>query len=960
MNRRLLLLLPLLLLLLPGARNRTVSLGGLQAPAGILKASNILSAGAGPVLPNGRMLTPRGRHVRVAAHPYGLALSPDGQTLVASCNGTEPFAVSIITGLKEANGAPPSLQQIKADRSRYRGKKIADDDDDEFRSVFMGVAIAPDNRTLYASSGNQGVVFVFDLREGRRRATIELNAGGYANSFLGALALSRDGSRLYVLDQANYRLVVVDPLRQAVLESLPTGRAPFSIALAPDEKRVFVTNAGVFRYSLVEGYDAKNPKGTGLSFPPYGFPSREAEVGVTAEGKVVPGLGDPNHPDAASVWSYAIGGDGRLKVAGRTKTGRLIGETVGGQRVVGASSPSGVVAGSRYIFVSNANNDSVTVIEAEKSQVVANIDLNIFNEVIDRQRRAGASLTAAQIQTLSRLRGQIPFGLALSPDERRLYVAEAGINAVAVIDTSSLRVIGHIPTAWFPSQVAVSGDGRTLYVASAKGYGSGPNGGPNFKLGPEGTSVAALQKGVVSIIDIPTDRQLGAETWQVIRNNGFELPPARSIDASVVPADYGTPSRQIKYVVFITKENRTYDQLFGTLARDSAGRRLAGEPSLANYGERATIFDADNRPVLRDVNVIPNHLALARRFGFSDNFYLDSDVSADGHRWLVGVYPNAWVETSLAAAYGGHRDFRPTNQSPGRLTFTGSASSIHPEDYLESGSIWEHLHRAGLSFRNYGEGFELGGIEEEADFIPTGARLPVNYPIPQVLLENTARDFPTYNTNISDQFRWQQFRRDFETRFLSGREPMPRFMNIYLPIDHTAKERPQDGYPYRASFVADNDDALGKVVEFLSHTPYWKEMAIFVTEDDAQDGRDSVDAHRSLLLVISPYVKRGYAMAGHSSISGIMKTIFLLLGAQPLNQYDAAATDLRELFTPRPDFTPYDRLPVDPRLFDPARVRMISRTGEPEELDSPADFERSHRRMVLQGDQEGRKQEDQK
>ncbi|NDD65796.1 MAG: hypothetical protein EBZ36_17745, partial [Acidobacteria bacterium] len=388
-----------------------------------------------------------------------------------------------------------------------------------------------------------------------------------------------------------------------------------------------------------------------------------------------------------------------------------------------------------------------------------------------------------------------------------------------------------------------------------------------------------------------------------------------SDDANVLPADYGTPSRQIRHVVFITKENRTYDQLFGTIESDSTGRRLAGEPSLANYGERATIYDSRNRPALRDVNVIPNHLALTRRFSFSDNFYLDSDVSADGHRWLVGVYPNAWVETSLAAAYGGHRDFRPTNKAPGRLTFTGSASSIHPEDYLESGSIWEHLHRAGLSFRNYGEGFELGGIEEEADFVPTGARLPVNYPIPQVLLENTARDFPTYNTNISDQYRWQQFRRDFEARFLSGRETMPRFTNIYLPIDHTAKERPEDGYPYRASFVADNDLALGRVVEFLSHTPYWKEMVIIVTEDDAQDGRDSVDAHRSVLLVISPYVKRGYAMAGHSSIAGIMKTIFLLLGWQPLNQYDAAATDLRELFTSAPDFTPYDCLPVDPRLF---------------------------------------------
>lgn len=952
MSRRLLLLLPVLLILVPGARTRVSPLGGLSAPAGTGKASN---RPEGPVLPNGRVLTPRGRHVRVAAHPYGLALSPNGATLVASCNGTEPFAVSIITGVNELSQDGPKLQQIKADRARYRGKRVADDDDDEFRSVFMGVAIAPDNRTIYASSGNQGVVFVFDLVEGRRTATIEVNGSGYANSFLGALALSRDGGRLYVLDQANYRLVVIDPSRRSVVQSLPTGRAPFAIALAPDEKRLHVTNAGVFRYSLIEGYDAKNPKATGLSFPPYGFPSREAEAGIIAEGKVVPGLGDPNHPDAASVWSYGIGADGRLTIEGRTKTGRLIGDTAGGQKVVGASSPSGVVAGRQKIYVSNANNDSVTVIESQSNRVVANIDLNIFNEVIERHRRERGRLTAAQIQTLSRLRGQIPFGLALSPDERRLYVAEAGINAVAVIETASLKVLGHIPTAWYPSQLAVSGDGRRLYVASAKGFGSGPNGGPNFKIGPEGTSVAALQKGVVSIIDIPPDRQLGGETWQVIRNNGFELPPARSIDASVVPADYGTPSGQIKYVVFITKENRTYDQFFGTIEKDSTGRRLAAEPSLANYGERATIFDADNRPVLREVNVIPNHLALVRRFSFSDNFYLDSDVSADGHRWLVGVYPNAWVETSLAAAYGGHRDFRPTNQSPGRLTFTGSASSIHPEDYLEAGSIWEHLHRAGLSFRNYGEGFELGGIEEEGDFIPTGARLPVNYPIPQILLENTARDFPTYNTNISDQFRWQQFRRDFETRFVNGREPLPRFMNIYLPIDHTAKERPEDGYPYRASYIADNDDALGKVVEFLSHTPYWREMAIFVTEDDAQDGRDSVDAHRSVLMVISPYAKRGYAMAGHSSISGIMKTIFLLLGAPPLNQFDAAATDLREVFTARPDFTPYDRLPVDKRLFDPSRVRMISRSGEPAELDSPVEFERSHRRMEVQGRQSGSK-----
>ncbi len=948
MVRRYILVLLPLLLLFAGARLKTVTLGSLMAPAGERIATN---SPAGPVLPNGRVLTPRGRQVRVAAHPYGLALSPDGRTLVASCNGTEPFAISIISGFSGSSEGEPVLEQIIADRERYRGKKVADEDDDEFRTAFMGVAIAPDNRTLYASGGNQGSVFVFDLAQRRRIATIGINQKGLReglrDSFSGALALSRDGRRLFVLDQANYRVVTIDTGRREVIGSVPTGRAPFSIALSPDERRLYVTNAGLFRYSLVGGYDPKNPGKTGLTFPPFGFPSKEAEEGVTVEGKRVPGLGDPNHPDAASVWTYEVGDSGDLRTTARTRTGRLIGEVTAGLSAVGASSPSGVVAGKSFVYVSNANNDSVTVIDARTDRVVATIELNLFNEVIAGHRRRGEAISAAQGRMLSRLRGQIPFGLALSRDERRLYVAEAGINAVAVIDTVSSRVLGHIPTTWFPSQVAVSEDGRSLYVAGAKGYGSGPNGGPNFRPGPEGSFVGALQKGVVSIIPIPADRDLAAETHQVISNNGFDF-TRRPIDTSVVPAEYGVASRQIRYVVFITKENRTYDQIFGTLERDATGRRLRGEPTLAGYGERATIYDRNNRPVLREVNVVPNHLALARRFAFSDNFYLDSDVSADGHRWLVGVYPNAWVETSLAAAYGGHRDFRPTDKSPGRLTFTGSSSSIHPEDYLEAGSIWEHLHRAGLSFRNYGEGFELGGIEEEADFEPTGARLPVNYPMPRPLYENTARDFPTYNMNISDQYRWQQFKRDFTARFIDGGQPMPRFLNIYLPCDHTTKERPEDGYPYRASFVADNDLALGRVVEFLSHTPYWKEMAIFVTEDDAQDGRDSIDAHRSLLMVISPYARRGVATRTHTSIASIFKTITLLSGLPPLNQYDAAASDLREAFTDQPDFTPYDCHPVDPRLFDPAKVRMISKTGEPEDLDSPADFERSHRRMAHQ------------
>ncbi len=920
-------------------RQRPINLAALTAPAGERLASNSPNA---TVLPNGRVLTPRGNHTVVAAHPFGLALSPDQKILVASCNGTEPFALSILTDLQNDK---PKLEQIKADRERYRNSKIKDDDDEEFRTVFMGLSIAPDNRTLYASGGNQGSVFVFDLIEKKRLATIKLNDEKFQNSFLGEMKLTRDGKYLFVLDQANYRVAVIDTTQQKVLRSLPTGRAPFSIALSPDEKKLFVTNVGVFRYSLIEGYDPKNPKDTGLSFPPFAFNTEESKNGITVEGKRVPGLGDPNVEDASSVWSYEIGDGGGLKLLTNTKTGRLIGETANGLKVVGSSSPSGVVAGKKRIFVSNTNNDSVTVVDASSGKVTATINLNLFTELMKRWRKQGYTVSTEQEIILKRLRGQIPFGMTLSKDEKRLYVAEAGINAVAVIDAEKLQVLGHIPTAWFPSQLALSDDGKSLFVANSKGFGSGPNGGANFKPGPEGSAVAALQKGVVSVVKIPSDKELSAETEQVIKNNGFDVSTAEPAK-SVVPSEYGKPSEQIKYVVFITKENRTYDQVFGDIPQDSSGRNLRADPMLTTLGEKSNVFDKANKIALRDVNVSPNHHALVRQFAFSDNFYLDADVSADGHRWLAGVYPNAWVETSMAASYGGHHDFRLTPNSPGRLTYAGSAAALAPEDYLEAGSVWEHLFRSNIKFRNYGEGYELGGIEEEKEFEPTGARLPVNFPMPKPLFDNTARDFPTFNMNVSDTFRWQQFQKDFKTKYLDGKEPMPGFLNIYLPNDHMAGERPEDGYPYRSSYVADNDLALGRIIEMLSHTPYWKNMAIIITEDDAQGGLDSIDAHRSLLMVISPYTKRGYATRTHTSIASIFKTINLILGMPPLNQYDFATADLREAFTDQPDITPYNCLPIDTRIFDEKKSLLSKSSSNKTRLDDPEDFLEEHRRMA--------------
>ena len=419
-----------------------------------------------------------------------------------------------------------------------------------------------------------------------------------------------------------------------------------------------------------------------------------------------------------------------------------------------------------------------------------------------------------------------------------------------------------------------------------------------------------------------------------MRNNGFvpgfmaqgQIPASKRSPDFPVPLP-GTASAQIHHVVFITKENRTFDEVFGDLADTGA----EGDPTLARWGINATI-KAESQPTLEHVQVTPNEHALAKRFAFGDNFYVDSDVSADGHHWLVDNYPNEVMEAAWPASYGGELKFVADQDAPGRLDLGGT--STRPETYLENGSLWENLARANITFRNYGEGLELPGNDEGMGEYPTGSRQSVNVPLPKVLFDNTSRDFPTFNTNISDQYRFEQFKKEFE-QFASGQKAMPQFIYIWLPNDHTADPRPGDGFPYRASYVADNDLALGKLVELFSHSLFWNDMAIFVTEDDAQDGHDHVDAHRSLLLTISPYAKPGVSHC-HTSMASILKTIDLIFGMPFVNQYDAAARDLSDMFTERPDFTPYTALPSDTRIFDPAKAKepgLTSKPGAP--LDNP-------------------------
>ncbi|OQC05147.1 MAG: Phosphoesterase family protein [Candidatus Hydrogenedentes bacterium ADurb.Bin101] len=834
------------------------------------------------ILPNGRKITPKGHLFRVQPHPYGLALSPDGRWLVTASSGGPQLSILDLAD----SGAPV--------HSTVGGENVAGILD----AVFMGLGFSPDSGVVYVAGGSDWSIMGFDMatRERICRIACDHESGGerYLHGYVGDLRVSPDGSLIYAVDQSNFRLLVVDITAQKVLASIPVGRYPFGITLSPDGKRAYVANVGMYEYSFLRDVSGRMAR---LHFPPYGVPSKDAEEGVVinseeSDGKEVhvPGLGDPNDIRAMSVWTVDVSVHGRARVVGKTKTGHLVGEKLEEFPAVGGSSPNSLVATEDYVYVSNGSNDSITVIDARTVKRIRDIDLEFHPEA-------------------ARLRGMIPFGLALSSDRKMLYVAEAGINAVGVISVEEGRVLGHIPTAWFPSKLAVSPDGKRLYVTCAKGLGSGPNDGPNHN--PEDpTGIGDLMRGYVVLTDIPeTQEALDALTAQTIANNVSLYPveeDTRDTGNPVPPATKAWES-PIKHVIYITKENRTYDEVFGAWPK---GR---GDAAVCRLGKPIEVSNKDNTKTVKDVVLMPNHLALAKRFSMSDNYYCDSDHSVDGHRWLVGVYPNEFMECRIGESAKG--------MGPGNHAFVGSSGAVYPEDYNEGGAIWEHFDRNGIHFRNFGLGFEFKPQDEEQAYHDTGIRLTINYPMPKALFENTSRQYATYNTDIPDQFRFEQFEREYRERWLSGKEPFPDVITLMLPNDHGAGERPEDGYPFWGSYMCDNDLALGRLVELISHGPYWKDCAIFVTEDDAQGYRDSVDAHRSICMVISPYAQRDYVSSRHTSMSSILKTMFLILGLPALNQYDGFASDLSDMFTTEPENAePYNALPVNAEVFDPQQA----------------------------------------
>jgi YVTN family beta-propeller protein len=693
---------------------------------------------------------------------------------------------------------------------------------------------------------------------------------------------------------------VIDTAAKTKVATLATGVNPIAICLSPDDKRLYVANSGLFEYKTIPGADNADRLHSGLHFPPFGYPSKAAQNGASVESRQVPGLGDANNTRGSSLWTYDLSDRTQARHVASLRLGTPISST----KVVGGAAPSAVVANEHAVYVALAHEDAVAVIDADGRGLQTQIPLSPFvgPEFQDREGNP--------------LRGVMPSGLALTSN--RLYVTEEGINALGVIDTTERRVLGHLPVGWSPSAVVVSADAAMIYVANSKGKGSGPNAGSKFNPALHGSYIGELELGSISAIPV-SDADRAQEQSGIVAGNNT----AARVKSSPLP--------HLQHVFLIIRENRTFDDVFGDLAGAD------GDPALARYGMHGRV---KGDPAMQDLHVTPNAHAIAARFATSDDYYTDSDVSVDGHRWALGIAPTPWMAQAWPSSYGGRRHGNPFSRAPGRRALGGATDGPMPEDEPEFGSLWEHVSNSGLAVLNYGESLEVEGMDEMVGSEPEGQRLFLNAPVPQPLFAATDRNFATANMGIPDMVRAEEFRKDFNARSSAG--DIPAMIVMRLGNDHTAGPRRRDGYPLLESYVADNDLALGQIIDVLSHSAIWKDTAVFVTEDDPQSGVDHVDAHRSVLLVMSPYVRSGSLSHRHSSMGSIQRTIYELLGIGSLNLEDALASDLGDMFTTERDLTPYTALPTDSRVFDPARAR-IARPKTAKEKADLADIDDSQK-----------------
>jgi DNA-binding beta-propeller fold protein YncE len=680
--------------------------------------------------------------------------------------------------------------------------------------TFIGCAWTPDGRQLFAAGGETGMIHAFDFARG-------------------------------VL--SNARTISVDPARKLVIGGLgmdPQGRTVFAACTWGDAiVRIPVDNPDNRELIPLTGLiaPASGPAGQPPS-PPDGrkAPNAPAPVEpVVRKPELFPYtcLVEPTGQRVfVSLWARAA-----IAVLA-ADTGKLLAtwptESHPTEMTI---SPDG-----KTLFVACANSTKVSLIDLPTGTALQTVVSALYPLAPN---------------------GNTPNSLCLSPDGSLLFVANADANNVAVFNVTNPRAVkplGFIPVGWYPTSVRC--DGSKLYVTNGKGVISRANrNGPNPNQFGEIANIeyiGRLYKGALSVIDVPTPAQLAKFTETAYQCS--PLRPDATTNSADVSADNPIPRRvgeksPIKYVIYVIKENRTYDQVFGDLPQGN------GDPSLCLFPQAIT----------------PNHHKLASEYVLFDNFYVEGEVSADGHEWSMAAYATDFVEKTWPLSYRG---------SPQALIGYTSEGNYAAAAQPAGGYLWDRAKAAGVSYRSYGEFVENGKRPTD----PGKATVPA-------LEGHIDPLFRSYDLDYPDVQRAERFLS--ELRRFEKEGGMPQLSIVRLPNDHTAGTRV--GKPTPTAMVAENDLALGLLVEGVSKSKFWSETAIFVIEDDAQNGPDHVDAHRVVALCVSPYTKRGHVDSTMYSTSSMLRTMELILGLQPMSQFDAAARPLYHAFQPKPDVRPY-------------------------------------------------------
>ncbi|MCW2650504.1 MAG: phosphoesterase [Mycobacterium sp.] len=704
----------------------------------------------------------------------------------------------------------------------------------------LGAAASPDGRWLAVSNDGQATqsLQVIDTATGKVTQTVSYRK---PEALFAGLAFSGDGQRLYASGGGNNKIRTFD-----VANGVLTERAPLVLPtttagggpLDPFPSGVAVTGDGRLLVAdrLADAVTAIDPRNGASQTVATGH--APATVVVSRDGNRA-WVGEQG---AATVEVLDVS-PGQLAAAGDITVG---------------THPAAMVldkSGAR-LFAANADSDQISVIDTGASIVTQTIPL--------------APYQGAQV-------GANPIGLAISGDDQTLFVANSGDNDIAVIDIGRLQVRGLIPTGWYPSTVTAVGP--KLFVTNAKGVGAGPNNGPGHPdpTRPDDPAAAdqyagSMIRGTLSVIDGFTQSQLDTWTRQVYDNDGFDAhgEVRGSGQSPVVPPHPGQPS-PIKHIIYVVKENRTYDQEFGSLGKGN------GDPSLNLFGDES----------------VPNARELQRRYVTLDNFYADAEVSAQGWMWTVAANSNLYTESGWPANYSDRNHPYPAESGD---------SAIAPNTDPADSYIWDRLAKAGVSFRNYGFYVSLNstGDAHAADPVLDGntdhAYRGFNMQCP---------DSPNTFAPLDDQCglpRITEWQREFADYVAADNLPTVEF--VRLPNDHTVGTKPD--YPTPQSYALDNDLALGALADTVSHSKYWPETAIFVTEDDAQDGPDHVDAHRTVSQVISPYTQTGGVDSTLYSTSSMLRTMELVVGLTPMTQFDASATPMVNAFSTQLNTAPYD------------------------------------------------------